>query len=114
MEFFTRCRLAGFRTWWCAEAVAHEFVPPDRTTAAFLTKRSVRTGSINYMIDRLHKPLALVLSKNALSLVLGVIRGLRVLARTGSPLLASHPLLMPVGRIVASLGLLPKPYKSST
>jgi glycosyltransferase involved in cell wall biosynthesis len=113
MEFFTRCRLAGFKTWWCAEAVAHEFVPPDRTTAAFLTKRSVRTGSINYMIDRLHKPLAITLAKNALSLVLGVIRGVRVLLRTGSPLLASHPLLMPVGRIVASLGLLPKPYKSS-
>lgn len=113
MEFFTRCRLAGFKTWWCAEAVAHEFVPPERTTMSFLTKRSMRTGSINYMIDRLHKPLATVLLKNGLSLVLGVVRALRVLLRTGSPLLASHPLLLPVGRIVASLGLLPKPYKSS-
>jgi GT2 family glycosyltransferase len=114
MEFFTRCRLAGFKTWWCAEAVAHEFVSPDRITGSFLAKRSVRTGSINYMIDRLHKPLAVALLKNGPSLVLGVTRGLRILLRTGSPLLASHPLLMSVGRIAASLGLLPKPYKSSS
>lgn len=114
MEFFTRCRLAGFKTWWCAEAVAHEFVSPERTTASFLAKRSVRTGSINYMIDRLHSPLPIALLKNGASFLLGVLRGLRVLVQTRSPLLASHPFLMPVGRIVASVGLLPKPYKSSS
>ncbi|HEV7258748.1 MAG TPA: glycosyltransferase [Bosea sp. (in: a-proteobacteria)] len=114
MEFFTRCRLAGFKTWWCAEAIAHEFVAPERTTASFLAKRSVRTGSINYMIDRLHQPLPFALLKNAASLLLGVLRGLRVLVATGSPLLASHPFLMPIGRIVASVGLLPKPYRSSS
>jgi GT2 family glycosyltransferase len=114
MEFFTRCRLAGFKTWWCAEAVAHEFVSPDRTTASFLAKRSVRTGSINYMIDRLHKPLPIALLKNGASLLLGIFRGLRILVQTGSPLLASHSFLMPVGRIVASVGLLPKPYRSSS
>lgn len=113
MEFFTRCRLAGRTTWWCAEAVAHEFVAPERTTAAFLTKRSLRTGSINYLVDRTHKPLAAMLLKNVASLVFGLARGLGVLVRTRSPLLASHPVLMPVGRIMASLGLLPKPYKSA-
>lgn len=113
MEFFTRCRLAGFTTWWCAEGVVHEFVAAQRSTASFLTRRSIRTGSINYMIDRVHHPLPAVLAKNGASLVLGLARGLGVLLRTRSPLLASHPLLMPVGRIVASLGLLPKPYKSS-
>ena len=112
MEFFTRCRLAGCRTWWCAEAVAHEFVAPERTTASFLARRSVRTGSINYLIDRTHRPLPAMLLKNGASLVLGLARGLGVLLRTGSLLLASHPVLMPVGRITASLGLLPKPYKS--
>jgi GT2 family glycosyltransferase len=112
MEFFTRCRLAGFATWWCAEAMVHEFVAPQRMTASFLTRRSIRTGSINYLIDRAHKPLPLVLLKNGGSLALGIARGLGVLLRTRSPLLASHPLLMPVGRIIASLGMLPKPYKS--
>ena len=112
MEFFTRCRLAGFRTWWCEEAEIHEFVPAERITARFLMTRSIRTGSINYAIDRLHKPAAAVLAKNAASLGLGVLRALSVLVRTRSPLLASHPLLMPVGRITASLGFLPKPYKS--
>jgi GT2 family glycosyltransferase len=114
MEFFTRCRLAGFRTWWCAEAIAHELVSPDRTTASFLAKRSLRTGSINYLVDRTHKPLPAMLLKNGASLVLGLVRGLGVLLRTGSLLLASHPVLMPVGRITASLGWLPKPYKSAS
>lgn len=112
MEFFTRCRQAGFSTWWCEEAEVHEFVPAERITARFLMKRSLRTGSINYAIDRLHKPLAAVLAKNVVSLGLGVARALSVLARTGSPLLASHPFLMPVGRVMASLGLLPTPYKA--
>ncbi len=112
MEFFTRCRLAGFKTWWCEEAEIHEFVPAERITARFLMKRSIRTGSINYAIDRLHKPAAAVLAKNAVSFGLGILRGLSVLARTRSLLLASHPFLMPVGRITASFGFLPKPYKS--
>ena len=113
MEFFTHCRLAGFSTWWCAEAIVHEFVAPQRMTASFLTKRSIRTGSINYMIARVHTPLAAVLLKNGASVVLGLARSLGVFARTRSPLLASHPLLMPVGRVVASLGLVPTPYNSS-
>jgi len=112
MEFFTRCRLAGLTTWWCAEAVVHEFVAPDRITATFLTKRSIRTGSINYLVDRLHKPRGVVLLKNVASLALGIARSLKTLIRTGSPLLASHPVLMSAGRIIASLGFLPKPYKS--
>ena len=114
MEFFTRCRLAGFKSWWCEEAEIHEFVPTERITARFLMKRSIRTGSINYAVDRLHKPVAQVLAKNVASLGLGILRGLAVLARTRSPLLASHPFLMPIGRITASLGFLPKPYKSQS
>jgi glycosyltransferase involved in cell wall biosynthesis len=34
MEFFTRCRLAGFRSWWCEEAVIEEFVPTERSVPA--------------------------------------------------------------------------------
>jgi len=113
MEFFTRCKEAGFSTWWCEEAVVHEFVPAERVSAAFLVKRSIRTGSINYVIDRLHKPAALVLAKNAGSLGLGLLRSLGLLVRTGSLLGASHPFLMSVGRVVASLGVLPQPYKAT-
>ncbi|KKB78264.1 glycosyl transferase family A [Devosia soli] len=112
MEFFTRCKLAGFTTWWCEEAVIHEFVPAERVTAKFLTRRSIRTGSINYVVDRSHMSAGLVWAKNAGSLGLGVLRGLGMLVRTGSWLRASHPFLLPIGRIMASLGLLPTPYKA--
>lgn len=113
MEFFTRCRQAGFSTWWCEEGVVHEFVPAERVSASFLVRRSIRTGSINYVIDRLHKPAGLILVKNIGSLGLGVLRSLGLLFRTGSLLGASHPFLMSVGRVVASLGLLPQPYKAA-
>lgn len=113
MEFFTRARRQGFSTWWCEEAVVHEFVPAERVSARFLVKRSIRTGSINYVIDRMNKPAAQVLAKNIGSLGLGVFRSLGLLLRTGSLLGASHPFLMSVGRVVASLGVLPQPYKAS-
>ncbi|KKC33820.1 glycosyltransferase family 2 protein [Devosia psychrophila] len=113
MEFFTRCRVMGFSTWWCAEAIATEFVPAERVTPKFLTRRSIRTGSINYVVDRMHAPGWVMALKNIGSLGLGLGRGLAVLLRTRSPLQASHPVLMPVGRIIASLGFIPQPYKSS-
>lgn len=113
MEFFTRAQRQGFSTWWCEEAVVHEFVPAERVSARFLVKRSIRTGSINYVIDRMEKPAAQVLAKNIGSLGLGFFRSLGLLLRTGSLLGASHPFLMSVGRVVASLGVLPQPYKAS-
>lgn len=54
MEFFVRCRMAGFVFWWCQTAVIHETVAKERSTAAWLLRRSIRTGSINYVIDRKH------------------------------------------------------------
>jgi len=114
MEFFTRCRLAGFKSWWCEEAVIEEFVPSERTTAAFLTRRSIRTGSINYIVDRTHMSAPVAVAKTFASLALGLMRGVAVLARTGSPLRASHPVLLPLGRLSASLGLLPQPYKAKS
>ena len=113
MEFFTRCKLAGMTTWWCEEAVIHEFVPAERVSGRFLTKRSIRTGSINYMVDRTHMSLGAALAKNVVSLGLGVFRSLGLLVKTRSLLGASHPFLVSVGRVVASLGFLPQPYKAA-
>lgn len=112
MEFFTRCRKAGFRTWWCAEALIHEFVAGERVSARFLMKRSIRTGSINYVIDRIHSRSAIgPVAKNAVSLFLGLGRSLLLFRQTRHLLPASHPVLVSLGRTVASLGFLPKPYK---
>jgi len=113
MDFFTRCRKAGFTFYWCADAIAYEFVPKDRTTARFLMARSVRTGSINYVIDRMQgMPQAKALLKNSVSLGLSFVRAASLLLRTGSPLVATHPILMSAGRIYACFGALPEPYKA--
>ncbi|PXA96917.1 glycosyl transferase family A [Nostoc sp. 3335mG] len=112
MEFFTRCRRQGFKSWWSASAVVHEFVPAERANARFLARRSIRTGGINYVIDRMSMPAAVAMAKNVGSLGLGFFRSAGLLLRTGSPILASHPFLMSVGRIGASLGFLPQPYKA--
>jgi GT2 family glycosyltransferase len=114
MEFFTRCRKAGFKTWWCAEAVIREFVPEERVSARFLMTRSLRTGSINYVIDRIHSTSAIrVIAKNALSLGAGCVRSMALFLRTRRLLPASHPLLVSLGRTLASLGFLPTPYRAS-
>ncbi|MBW9114072.1 glycosyltransferase family 2 protein [Rhizobium cauense] len=114
MEFFTRCRKAGFRTWWCAEAVIREFVPKERVSARFLMTRSLRTGSINYVIDRIHSTSAVhVFAKNGLSLGAGGLRSIALFIRTWRLLPASHPLLVSLGRTLASLGFLPTPYRAS-
>ncbi|OWW00462.1 glycosyltransferase family 2 protein [Rhizobium sp. R693] len=114
MEFFTRCRKAGFRTFWCAEAVIREFVPQERVSARFLMTRSLRTGSINYVIDRIHNASATrVLAKNALSLGAGSLRSMALFLKTRRLLPASHPLLVSLGRTLASLGFLPAPYRAS-
>ena len=113
MDFFTRCRNEGFTSWWCGDAVAFEFVPDERTRAGFLMKRSIRTGSINYVIDRVHgMSAARAVIKNTVSLGLGLIRSASLLLQSRSLLIASHPILMSIGRVYASFGSLPEPYKA--
>ncbi|MEM9633941.1 MAG: glycosyltransferase family 2 protein, partial [Pseudomonadota bacterium] len=114
MDFFTRCRMAGFKTFWSAEAVIHEFVPEERTTAKFLMTRSIRTGSINYMVDRSNgmSPIT-AFAKNAISLALGIGRSVSLLLRTRHLVQASHPLLVSIGRICAAFGFVPEPYKAT-
>ena len=112
MEFFTRCKKAGYVTWWCAEAGVKEFVAAERVSPRFLARRSIRTGSINYVIDRMDMPLPLALGKNVISLGLGAVRSLGMLVRTRSVIGASHPFLMSIGRITASLGMVPQPYRA--
>jgi GT2 family glycosyltransferase len=117
MDFFARCRSAGCRFWWCEEAVIYETVAEDRTSAEWLMRRSVRTGSINYAIDRKRAKSAAAIArlqaKNIVSLGLSLFRAIGIFARTRHFLPATHPPLMSVGRVTASLGFLPAPYKAS-
>jgi GT2 family glycosyltransferase len=118
MDFFSRCRLAGFRFWWCKEAVVYEAIARDRSTVTWLLRRSIRTGSINYIIDRkgAKSPLAIarLQIKNMGSLGLSALRSVAILGRSWRILPATHPLLMSLGRVTASFGILPTPYKASS
>ncbi|ONG51267.1 hypothetical protein BKE38_16415 [Pseudoroseomonas deserti] len=45
-DLFSRLDAAGRRFVWCAEAVAHEPVPPGRATLAYMRKRGFHNGKI--------------------------------------------------------------------
>jgi len=52
MDFFVRCRKFAFEFYWNSDAIVHEVVPRERTSWKWLINRSIRTGVINYNIDR--------------------------------------------------------------
>ena len=116
MDFFTRCRRAGFKFAWSAEALITEFVPESRMVPTWIMMRSLRTGIINYSIDRVRNPGlkggTLLAAKNVVSLGLSLVRAATILLKTRQPLPASHPILMSVGRVLASFGVTLSPYKA--
>jgi len=115
MDFFTRCHKRGYRFAWSDEARVTEHVAADRVTARWLMTRSIRTGTINYLIDRKHAAGIVgrlrVEVKNLASLGLSLWRGLVAFARTGSPLQASHPVLMSCGRLLGTFRMIQSPYR---
>ncbi len=116
-DFFLRCMRAGLRSHWDAEAVITETVPPARTTPAWVLRRSLRIGAVNFRVEqrdagpgpRRLKPYL----KTLVALPLGLWRGAVCLARTGSPLLASHRPVMALGRALAAFGVVTEQYRAS-
>lgn len=118
LDFFSRCRRAGLRFHWNNDARIAETVPVARQQVPWILRRGLRIGAINYRVDRraaasraatlrVHvKNLALIpvsLKRSALLLVGG--KGL---------LQASHPTIVAAGRLLASVGIEPRPYRAST
>ena len=115
-DFFLRCARAGLRSHWDDEAVIEETVPPARTTPAWVLKRSLRIGAVNFRVElrdagsgaaRLRPYL-----KTVAALPLALARGALCLLRTGSPLLASHRPAMALGRALAIFGTVPEQYRA--
>jgi GT2 family glycosyltransferase len=116
-EFFTRAKDAGLRSFWAQEAIVHELVGQDRTTAQWIVKRGLRIGAINYRIDCLRAGRAApagVLAKNAAVSLFAVYRSLRLAIRHASMLEAMHPLVIACGRWLAALGIHPEQYRAKT
>jgi len=115
-DFFTRCRRAGFLFRWVAEARIEEVVPPARTARGWILRRGLRTGAINYLLDRRHAPARVSFwraqAKTLVILALSPWRALRVVLRGGGPMQAIHPFVIALGRVSGSLGLETEQYRA--
>jgi GT2 family glycosyltransferase len=117
VDFFTRCRRAGLRFHWVADAVIVETVPNGRTSPRWLVTRGLRIGAINYHVEfkaartmRLRlKLLARMLGRLPLSLV----RAGWLLASEQKAIIALHPIAVAAGSALAAIGIEPQPYKAS-
>ena len=116
-DFFVRCRRAGMKFHWAAEAVITETVPRSRTKPGWLAMRGLRIGAINYHVQRKAartpwsraKLLAKMLALLPLSLVLGG----RLFLAEHRALIALHPIIVATGSALAAIGIEPQPYKAS-
>jgi hypothetical protein len=115
-DFFARCRQAGLRFYWAADATITETVPPERTRTGWILRRGLRIGAINYLTQRgllQSAPERLrFVAKMAALLPYSVVRGARVLRRGGGGLMALHPVAVALGSLLAAVGLRPQPYRA--
>lgn len=116
-DFFIRCRHAGFRFHWAAEAVIVETVPKSRTNIGWIARRSLRIGAINYHVQR--KAARTVWSRTILVarmlaiLPLSLFRAGRLVVSERKAVVAMHPMAVAVGSWLAAAGFEPKPYEAS-
>jgi GT2 family glycosyltransferase len=116
-DFFVRCRRAGMKFHWAAEAVITETVPASRTNPGWLALRALRIGAINYHVQRKlartpwsrTKLLAKMLALMPQSLFLAG----RLLLGERKALIALHPIMVAAGSALAAVGIEPQPYKAS-
>jgi GT2 family glycosyltransferase len=117
VDFFTRCRRAGMTFHWVAEAAISETVPELRTHPRWLALRGLRTGAINYHVQRkgARTPwLRLKLLAKILALLpLSLFRAGRLAMTEHKALIALHPVIVAAGGTLALVGIEPQPYRAS-
>lgn len=116
MDFFTRCRLAGLRSWWVQEALITETVPAERARVGWVLRRGLRIGSINRAVDLKHATGAAggarIVAKDVAIVPLALLRAAVALVRTRNPVVAAHPLAVSAGRLAAWAGVEQQPYRA--
>jgi GT2 family glycosyltransferase len=117
VDFFTRCRRAGMRFHWVAEAVITETVPEARSRPRWLAQRGLRIGAINYHVQRkVTQTLASrakLFAKVAALVPLSLFRAVRLAAIEHKVLIALHPIIVAIGGALAVIGIEPHQYKAS-
>ena len=116
-DFFMRCRRAGMKFHWQADAVITETVPPVRTRPGWIALRGLRIGAINYHVElkaaRTTRLRLRLLARLLARLPLSLGRAIRLIVIEQKPLFALHPITVALGSALASLGIEPQPYKAS-
>jgi GT2 family glycosyltransferase len=116
-DFFVRCRQAGMKFHWAAEAVISETVPQSRTNPGWLALRGLRIGAINYHIEvkaaRTPWSRVRLLAKMLAMLPLSLFRAARLVLTEHKALIALHPMTVAAGSALAAVGIEPQPYKAS-
>jgi GT2 family glycosyltransferase len=116
-DFFTRCRQAGMKFHWAAEAVITETVPRSRTNTSWLALRGLRIGAINYHVQRktARTPWsrAKLLAKLLAMVPLSLFRAGRLALTEHKAIIAMHPMTVAIGSALAAIGIEPQPYKAS-
>jgi glycosyltransferase involved in cell wall biosynthesis len=115
-DFFVRCRNAGMKFHWTAEAVITETVPQNRTSLGWIARRGLRIGATNYRVQykaagsaaARAKVFALMIARLPVSLF----RAARLLL-TEKPVIAMHPVMLAIGSAFAAFGVEPQPYEAS-
>ncbi|MGD0639132.1 MAG: glycosyltransferase family 2 protein [Roseiarcus sp.] len=114
-EFFTRCRRAGLTFYWEQAARIVETVPGDRVRPAWILRRGLRIGAINFHIDEAANRSAFgrvrLAAKNGVLLPVSAFRTLKLLAQGKPALVSLHPMVVAVGRLLAWLGVEPQQYR---
>jgi GT2 family glycosyltransferase len=114
-DFFTRCRRAGLSFYWEQAARIFETVPHERVRPAWILRRGLRIGAINFHIDQassrsLFGRLRLA-AKSAALVPVSAFRALKLLMRGRPALVSLHPMVVAAGRLMAWLGIEPEQYR---
>jgi GT2 family glycosyltransferase len=116
-DFFVRCRQAGMKFHWVAEALITETVPDSRTHPAWLVLRGFRIGAINYHIEvkaaRTVGARLRLIAKMFAMLPLSLFRAGRLVLSEPKTIIALHPVTVAAGSALAAVGIQPQPYKAS-
>ncbi len=114
-DFFTRCRDAGARFHWSAEAAVHETVPQRRATRDWITARSIRNGIISALIQRKQMPglagRARIALKTLALLAASPLRSAALAVKTGSLYAGSYHMMVAAGRLLAEFGYTIEQYR---
>ncbi len=117
VDFFTRCRRAGMKFHWVAEAVITETVPETRSRPRWLVQRALRIGAINYHVQRKVarslRSRAKLFAKVLALMPLSLVRAVRLAAIEHRALIALHPVIVAIGGALAVIGIEPQQYKAS-